>query len=37
MLITQVLPEWAERAGADWAKRWSDSVGKVTGVELAVK
>ncbi len=34
VLITQVLPEWAERAGGDWAKRWSDSVGKVTGVSL---
>ncbi|WP_209011756.1 TRAP transporter substrate-binding protein [Roseibium aggregatum] len=37
VLITQVLPDWAERAGSDWAKRWADSVGKVTGVELDVK
>jgi hypothetical protein len=36
VLITQVLPDWAERAGSDWAKRWADSVGKVTGVELDV-
>ncbi|WP_029063035.1 TRAP transporter substrate-binding protein [Labrenzia sp. DG1229] len=34
VLITEVLPDWAERAGGDWAKRWSDSVGKVTGVKL---
>ncbi|WP_305984025.1 TRAP transporter substrate-binding protein [Roseibium sp. MMSF_3544] len=34
VLITEVLPDWAERAGGDWAKRWSDSVGKVTGVNL---
>ncbi|MEM9635050.1 MAG: TRAP transporter substrate-binding protein [Pseudomonadota bacterium] len=34
VLITEVLPDWAERAGGDWAKRWSDSVGQVTGVQL---
>ena len=34
VLITEVLPDWAERAGGDWATRWSDSVGKVTGVKL---
>lgn len=34
VLLTEVLPDWAERAGGDWAKRWSDSVGAVTGVEL---
>ena len=34
VLITEVLPDWAERAGGDWAKRWSDSVGQVTGVNL---
>ncbi|MBO6932789.1 MAG: TRAP transporter substrate-binding protein, partial [Roseibium sp.] len=22
VLITEVLPDWAERAGGDWAKRW---------------
>ncbi len=36
VLETQVLPEWAERAGADWAKRWNDSVGKVVGVTVPV-
>lgn len=34
VLITEVLPDWAERAGGDWAKRWSDTVGDVTGVKL---
>lgn len=36
VLISEVLPEWAERAGPEWAKRWNDSVGKVTGVELTL-
>ena len=31
---SEVLPEWAERAGGDWATRWNDSVGKVVGVEI---
>ncbi len=35
ILIGQVLPDWASRAGADWAKRWNDSVGKATGVAIA--
>ncbi|EFL89256.1 TRAP transporter substrate-binding protein [Ahrensia sp. R2A130] len=34
ILEEQVLPEWAERAGGDWAKRWNDSVGKVVGVAI---
>lgn len=32
VLVGQVLPEWAERAGADWAKRWNDTVGTTVGV-----
>ena len=32
-----VLPDWAERAGADWATRWNDSVGAVVGVTIAVE
>ncbi len=32
ILTTEVLPEWAERAGGDWAQRWNDSVGAVVGV-----
>lgn len=34
ILTTEVLPEWAERAGADWAARWNDSVGAVVGVTI---
>jgi TRAP-type C4-dicarboxylate transport system substrate-binding protein len=34
ILVTQVLPEWAERAGGDWAKRWNESVGAVVGVTI---
>lgn len=35
ILVKEVLPDWAERAGGDWAKRWNDSVGKVVDVEIA--
>jgi TRAP-type C4-dicarboxylate transport system substrate-binding protein len=34
VLTTQVLPDWAERAGGDWAQKWNDSVGKVVGVTI---
>lgn len=34
VLVNQVLPDWAERAGADWAARWSAEVGSVVGVSL---
>ena len=34
ILTSEVLPEWAERAGGDWATRWNDIVGKVVGVEI---
>ncbi|WP_425040712.1 TRAP transporter substrate-binding protein [Primorskyibacter sp. S187A] len=34
ILTGEVLPEWAERAGGDWAARWNDSVGKVVGVSI---
>lgn len=37
ILESEVLPEWAERAGGDWAERWSASVGKVVGVSLVAK
>ncbi len=35
VLVNEVLPEWAERAGADWAKRWNDTVGAAVGVTIA--
>jgi len=34
ILEAKVLPDWAERAGGDWAKRWNDSVGAVVGVTV---
>lgn len=34
VLTGEVLPEWAERAGGDWAARWNDSVGAVVGVTI---
>ena len=37
ILESQVLPEWAERAGGDWAQRWNDTVGKVVGVSITTK
>lgn len=37
ILVTKVLPDWAERAGGDWGKRWNESVGKATGVEVSLK
>ncbi|MDA8747204.1 TRAP transporter substrate-binding protein [Litoreibacter sp.] len=34
ILVAEVLPQWAERAGDDWAARWNASVGQVVGVEI---
>ncbi|MGC1489398.1 MAG: TRAP transporter substrate-binding protein [Albidovulum sp.] len=34
ILTSEVLPDWAERAGGDWATRWNESVGKVVGVTI---
>jgi TRAP-type C4-dicarboxylate transport system substrate-binding protein len=34
ILTSEVLPEWAERAGGDWSKRWNESVGAVVGVTI---
>ncbi|GAA0781256.1 C4-dicarboxylate ABC transporter substrate-binding protein [Roseibium denhamense] len=35
ILIGEVLPDWAERAGGDWAQRWNASVGETVGVQIA--
>ena len=34
ILTTEVLPEWADRAGGVWAQRWNESVGAVVGVTI---
>ncbi|ABV94886.1 TRAP transporter - DctP subunit [Dinoroseobacter shibae DFL 12 = DSM 16493] len=34
VLVGEVLPDWAERAGGDWAERWNASVGSVVGVSI---
>ncbi|OSQ52656.1 TRAP transporter substrate-binding protein [Marivita geojedonensis] len=34
ILTSEVLPDWAERAGGDWSKRWNESVGQVVGVTI---
>ncbi len=35
VLVSEVLPDWAERAGDDWAARWNASVGETVGVTIA--
>ena len=35
VLVNEVLPDWADRVGADWAARWNDSVGEVVGVTIS--
>lgn len=34
ILTSKVLPDWADRAGGDWAARWNASVGQVVGVTI---
>jgi len=34
VLVNTVLPDWAERAGDDWAQRWNASVGETVGVTI---
>ncbi len=34
VLVSKVLPDWAERAGGDWAERWNASVGESVGVKI---
>ena len=35
VLESSILPDWASRAGGDWAQRWNDSVGAALGVSIA--
>lgn len=37
VLVSDVLPEWAERAGPEWTARWNDTVGAAVGVTIAAK
>ncbi|WP_264212275.1 TRAP transporter substrate-binding protein [Leisingera thetidis] len=37
ILVSEVLLEWADRAGPEWAERWNASVGKTVGVNVAVE
>ena len=34
ILTSEVLPDWAERAGGDWATRWNETVGQAVGVTI---
>ncbi len=36
ILEAEVLPEWADRAGPEWATRWNDTVGAAVGVSVPV-
>ena len=33
-LISKVLPDWGDRAGGNWAERWNNTVGQVTGIQI---
>lgn len=37
ILLSSVLPDWAERAGGDWGQRWNETVGKATGVQIPLE
>jgi len=37
VLRDTVLPDWAGRAGSDWATRWNESVGEAVGVQVSVE
>lgn len=36
ILVDEVLPAWADRAGPDWADRWNASVGTAVGVKIGM-
>ncbi|WP_420395288.1 TRAP transporter substrate-binding protein [Nioella sp.] len=36
ILVSEVLPDWAERAGSEWATRWNESIGATVGVTVPV-
>lgn len=37
LLRTEVLPEWAERAGAETAQRWNETVGQTVGMTIPLE
>ena len=37
ILVGEVLPEWADRAGPEWTERWNTSIGEVLGVTVEAK
>ena len=37
ILVNEVLPAWAERAGAEWTERWNASVGETVGVRIGAE
>lgn len=37
ILVSTVLPDWAQRAGGDWGQRWNATVGNATGVQIPLK
>lgn len=37
ILVSEVLPDWAERAGGNWGQRWNASVGTVVDVTIATE
>lgn len=34
ILEEKILPDWAQRAGGDWAQRWNETVGAALGVSI---
>lgn len=34
ILVSEVLPAWEERAGAEWTERWNASVGENVGIRI---
>ena len=35
ILEEKILPDWAQRAGGDWAQRWNETVGAALGASIA--
>lgn len=35
ILEEKILPDWSQRAGGDWAKRWNETIGAALGASIA--